>query len=45
MMPPMTSERRFLSGNELLGERLYKLLQEYFEKYLSDITTVSALFC
>lgn len=37
MMPPMTPERRFLSGNELLGECIYKKLKDFYDTYLTDI--------
>lgn len=42
MMPPMNIDRRFLSGNELLGERLYEKLKKFLEDYLGKITTSGA---
>lgn len=45
MMPSnVIKERRFVSGNELLGERLYQKLQDFYDNYLSQITSVCTLF-
>jgi hypothetical protein len=39
-MPPRTCDRRFLSGNELLGKQLYERLQEFLKDRLKIITHV-----
>ena len=40
MMPPMSADRRFVSGNELLGRRLYEKLENFLIEHLDKITDV-----
>jgi cullin 1 len=38
MMPPMSNDRRFVTGNEVLGERLYEKLRQHLDVYLQHVT-------